>query len=118
MVEVFVDRAAEHLRAEYQEPLQDIPDKDLLSIIHTGIEKAGNYGITYEKDVLQFLEHTISLGADFDCNPELSGIQEILSESIDGTMKIILVNEYIQSQTMENRAMENRAMEKGWADRK
>jgi len=113
MVEVFVDRAALQLRAKYQEPLQDIPDEDLYSIIHDGIAKARTYGITYETDVLQFLEHTISLGADFDSNPEMNRILEILSQSIDGTMKMILLNEYIQSQAKESRTMETR-----WADRK
>lgn len=99
----FVNRSSRIVRADYGEETKDISDEDLRAIINAGIQKAKSYGIKYEDDVLQYLRYIIRYGAEFDADPKFSGISEILDKDIDGTMKIILVNEYIESNTMEKR---------------
>jgi hypothetical protein len=103
MLERFADQAAKTLKSNFDALTNKIPEPDLLAMVHAGITRAGTYGITYEKDVMQYLEYAIRFGADFDTDPTFSGIHEILKKEVDGTMKILLINEYIESFMAETR---------------
>ncbi len=103
MLERFADRATASIKSNFDALTNDIPYSELNARIHAGIDKARTYGIIYEKDVLQYLEYSIRLGADFETNPTFSGIHDILKKEVDGTMKILLINEYIESNMTETR---------------
>jgi hypothetical protein len=103
MLEQFTDRAIKEIKENFDTLTIDISDTDLRAMINAGITKAKSYGITYEKDVMQYLKYIICFGPDFDANSEFSGIHDILKDDVDGTMKILLVNEYIESNMTEER---------------
>ncbi len=103
MLDRFADQATKSLKSNFDTLTNKIPDPELHTMVHAGITRARTYGITYEKDVLQYLEYLIRFGADFDTDPTFSGIHEILKKEVDGTMKILLINEYIESFMAETR---------------
>ena len=101
MVDQFVERALMHLHTAFNEQMKDQSDDDLRTKIHAGIKKAKNYDIKYERDVLHFLEYIMRCGTDFDTDPQFVDGAKILRQKIDGTAKILLLSEYIQSSHKE-----------------
>lgn len=101
MVDQFVERALVYLRTAFNKQMKDQSDDDLRTKIHAGIEKAKSYDIKYERDVLHFLEYIMRCGTDFDTDPQFIDGAKILRQEIDGTAKILLLSEYIQSSHKE-----------------
>ncbi len=102
MLDQFVERALMYLRTAFNEQMEAQSYNDLRTEINAGINKAKNYGIKYERDVLHFLEYTMRYGKDFDREPQFSKAYEILQQEIDGTAKITLLSECIQSSHEEH----------------
>jgi hypothetical protein len=101
MVEQFVNRAVIHLRTAFPGQIKEVSDTYLRGKIHSGIDKARQYNINFEEDVLRYLEYIIEYGTDFDINPDFSWAGKILMDDIDGSAKIALLDEYVRSELKE-----------------
>lgn len=76
----FVRLVAEHLGACFPEEVRLIGDNASLSkFITDGIAKADRYGITRRRTICQYVDLTVSLGADFEQTERYGWVREILT---------------------------------------
>ena len=101
MEEQFVERAVKFLCSTFANEFIDSPRDHLSSLVRDGISKARKYGIEYEDDVMRFLEFMVRYGHDFHEDPEQPQIKEILNSDIDGTAKIILLEDHFETEDEE-----------------
>jgi hypothetical protein len=69
------------LRNEYPERLEHTPDERLRADVRIGWESAGQYGLTDEAWVLEFLGYIVQFGSDFGCTPETAWGGRILERT-------------------------------------
>ncbi len=101
MEEQFVERAVRFIGSAFANELQDYQDYNLHSMVKEGIGKAREYGIEYEDDVMRFLEFMIKYGSTFFEDTDSTDVREILDKDIDGTAKIILLEDYFEAKDKE-----------------
>ncbi|HYH14959.1 MAG TPA: hypothetical protein VD794_07060 [Flavisolibacter sp.] len=64
--------------------------------VFKSIQKAKAYGLTFENDVLLYVECMIYLGIDFDNNPKTGWAKKILTnETMSGETKMNTIYEHI-----------------------
>jgi hypothetical protein len=89
MMDSFIKKVKNHLRQKFPVSTDQMTDDTLHDIITQGIEKAAGYNIVERDDVLPFIEYMISLGKDFDKNPDQNWALKILKiRNLEGTEKI------------------------------
>jgi hypothetical protein len=76
----FEDWMVVHLKKFFPEECQTLGDQGVRDTIRCGIEKAEGYGITTEHDVCMYIDLMFALGQDFDTDPDLLWVQEILQD--------------------------------------
>ncbi len=101
MEEQFVECAVRFIGSAFAHELQGYQDHNLHSMVREGISKAREYGIEYKDDVMRFLEFMIKYGSTFFDDKGLSEVREILNKDIDGTAKIILLEDYFEAKDKE-----------------
>ena len=95
MLEQFENRMLTHLRSAFPDQARDMPELDLRSLIHTGIENADKYGIVDEVDIRHYLEYMLIYGLDFDTNPSTSWAGIILrNPELTGTDKMAQIDDH------------------------
>ena len=95
MLRRFEDRMISHLRSAFTEKTIGMEDKELRTIIQSGIKRAESYEVTDETDVERFLDCMVRHGHDFDTNPRTSWAGEILGrQGLSGTEKMNHIDEY------------------------
>lgn len=79
-MEKFVKNMVKHLRTNFPKQLekQGISEKDLESMVWSGMSSAKSYGITSEIGIEQYLECMVILCPDFDINQNYAWAGEIL----------------------------------------
>ena len=98
MLKQYEDRMVAHLRSKFPDQTEDLVERDLRNLIHTGIEKAEKYHVTIEYDVQRFLEYMFTFGAKFDSNPETAWAEGILrANNINGSTKMDQLEEYVRN---------------------
>jgi hypothetical protein len=89
MMDSFIKKVKNHLRQKFPVSTRMMTDENLQELIALGIEKSAQYNIIERDDVLPFLEYMISLGKDFDKNPDHKWALKILKiRNLDGAGKI------------------------------
>jgi hypothetical protein len=97
----FQRRLARHLRAIYPNEVGD--DAELKAFIRRGVERSVSYGIVIEADVSRFVEYTIYFNDDFDRDPDLPWIREVLTnDDLDGTEKMDLIDARVEAQGLRS----------------
>jgi len=91
----FLDRMVAHLKKEFPEQTENMPEDDLRDLINQSMEHAETYGVTDEVDIERYLECTFLYGRDFDANPQTSWAREILRDNdLSGFDKMNRINDY------------------------
>lgn len=78
----FEQRLLRHLRKAFASETRELSDPSLLERTRPSVQKAGEYGIEMEYDVVRFVDLTFLLGADFDSSPETPWAGEILQDKV------------------------------------
>jgi hypothetical protein len=78
----FEQRAQSYLREALPGPCAGMDDAQLREVIRTGVARAAEYDITAERDVIGYLELTLSLGRDFDTDPAYPWARPILLDRL------------------------------------
>lgn len=87
----FQERLARHLKLIY--PTLVPGDVDLETLIYWNIARASEYEVVTEADIARYLEYVIFFGEQFDTDPDLPWIHEILADdNLDGTKKMDLID--------------------------
>ena len=96
----FEERMKLHLKKFFPEHCAALGDEDLVEMIRYGIESAEKYQIEIERDVCIYIDLMFTLGQEFDTDPELPWVAEILgSEDIPSpTARIDALYEETQRQ--------------------
>lgn len=76
----FEDWMVAHLMKFFPAECQILGDPGVRATIRYGIEKAERYGIATERGVCKYIDLMYALGQDFDTNPDLPWVQEILQD--------------------------------------
>ena len=76
----FEDWMLVHLKNFFPDEYQALGDPEIRETIKYGIGKAESYGITTEREVCKYIDLMFVLGQDFDTNPDLPWVQEILQD--------------------------------------
>jgi hypothetical protein len=69
-----------HLHKIFPDDCRVIGGPRLREIIRSGIQRAGTYGITSQRDVCLYIDLQVQFGLDFDTNGSLPWVQAILNE--------------------------------------
>lgn len=77
----FEDRMVAHVREFFPEAYRDLGEQRTRALIQDGITNAARYDMWSEQDICRFIDLMLVLGRDFDLDPELSWIAEILRQS-------------------------------------
>jgi hypothetical protein len=101
MLEKYVERSSATLEGRFPEQTKDMSHPELNKMIHACIQKARQYNIIMEADVFKYLEYCMLHGPEFCKKPEFSKALETLKKDIDGTAKMILLSEYMESSGKE-----------------
>jgi len=65
----FIDSVVKHLRTDYAEVVNDIPDDKLYKRVEYGIQRAREYGLTWKNNLNAFVTLMFEIGPDFDRFP-------------------------------------------------
>lgn len=84
----FVSRVASYLKAHHREWVQEMDTKELQSLVRRQISAAEGYGITTEVPVVQFVEVGLAYGEQFHSSGQYPEAERILTQDIDGTLKM------------------------------
>jgi hypothetical protein len=84
----FVSRTAAYLRAHHRDWVQEMDNKELQALIRRQISAAEGYGITTEVPVVQFIEVGLAYGEAFHSSGQYPEAERILTQDIDGTLKM------------------------------
>jgi hypothetical protein len=76
----FEDWMVAHLTEFFPGECRVLGYPEVRATIRYGIEKAERYGITTEREVCKYIDLMYALGQDFDSNPDLPWVQEILQD--------------------------------------
>jgi hypothetical protein len=76
----FEDWMLVHLKNFFPDEYQALGDPEVRETIKYGIGKAESYSITTERDVSKYIDLMFALGQDFDTDPDLTWVQEILQD--------------------------------------
>ena len=96
----FEDRMVEHLNEFFPDQCETLGEPDVREAVQYGIDRAGSYGITSERDVCKYLNLMFTFGRDFDVDPRLPWAAAILNagDVTDPTRKI----ERLYTEAMDN----------------
>jgi hypothetical protein len=96
MIAEFVERMVVHLPQTFPEQLHAMPEPELHSLVHQGIEKADGYGVVLETDVQRYLECMVMLNPKFDTTPETEWAGKILNDgTLTGTQKMDSIDNHM-----------------------
>lgn len=95
MEQVLLKRIKENALSLFKRRTKNrIGDAEAMMFISHVISKMSRYNIVEEKDVLRFLDLSISLGLDFEFEEEFSWVLEILAtRSLSGGEKIYRIEQ-------------------------
>lgn len=94
----FIARMTDHLLRDFPKEISrfGIKENDLNLIIRKGLNSAYQYDITFENDMILYIECIAILGPDFDKNIKHYIVTEILtSRELNGSEKMDKISEYI-----------------------
>lgn len=74
----FEARAIQHLRRDLSEQTAPFSDDDLRRRVHESIPRAGEYGLTTQKQIMCFVDVSFLLGERFDTDPQYAWSGELL----------------------------------------
>ncbi len=99
----FEARAAEYLKGSYPDA-RFTSDEDVLArFVSAAIDKAAEYDIRREVDVIRFLQVFIAIGGNFEMLPDFSWIVDYLREPIRAELRIDYICERLRFGTGESR---------------
>ncbi|WP_164021769.1 hypothetical protein [Pyxidicoccus trucidator] len=94
----FVHRLSRRLRDMFEAELQSMKDEALERLIRSGIERARTYGIEYTADIARYVEYMVFLGEDFDSNPVVGWVGDILRDGqLNGKEKMDRIDVAVRS---------------------
>jgi len=76
----FEDRMVAHLREVFPQRSKRLGEPRVRGKIQHGIERAGTYGITSERDVCRYIDVMFAYGWDFDTDSKLPWAGRILND--------------------------------------
>ena len=74
-------RAAAWLRETFPDQCAEFGDGEIRAIVETALEHASRHRIAREVDILRWLNLMFALGFDFDTNPDLPWVREVLEDT-------------------------------------
>lgn len=77
-LEAFKERMRLHLAKFFPDQCASLGDSGTLEMIQFGIDSASSYELFAERDVYLFIDLMFCLGRDFDTNPRIPWVQDIL----------------------------------------
>ena len=88
--DTFEDKMAAHLNSCFPEQSKAIEETGVRETIRYGVERAGQYGITAQRDVCKYIDLMVVYGRDFDRDPGIPWAASILNDRAlkDPTVKI------------------------------
>lgn len=90
----FVKLMEQHLKKFFPQFCEAAGGAVVKDYIRYGVKRAVSYQITAKRDVSRYIDLMVSLGRDFDRDPDLSWAGEILRtcNSADTKIKVLLMN--------------------------
>lgn len=76
----YENRLCLRLQEIYPEETRALEYSQLLSFVHEGVVRARGYGLETERDISLFIDLMVFLGWNFDHNPQLPWVREILDD--------------------------------------
>ncbi len=99
MLERFCDRLRRHLRRELAAETRDRSDEALLSMIHAGIQRGRQRGVTTERDLTLFVDLEFLKSPHFEEAPDMAWAKTILeNKDLDGETKMSLIYQRLAAQ--------------------
>lgn len=94
-MDAFEKRAAARLRSRFPARLAETTEDQLRETIRLGVERAKEYEITAESDVLRYLEYMVEYRPDFDEHDETLWAKRILRDrDLTGTQKMDRLDDF------------------------
>jgi hypothetical protein len=91
----FTDEAAAYLRARHVgNPITK--DAGFLRFIDEGAQRAANFGIMRQVDVIRFLEVQLVTGANFESSKQYAWVADYLREEMDAEKRLDIVMERLR----------------------
>ncbi|MGA2987545.1 MAG: hypothetical protein ABSG32_27460 [Terriglobia bacterium] len=93
-VKDFEELMVPHLKKFFPEFFEAAGEPKVREFIRYGVKRSGSYQITAKRDVSRYIDLMVSLGRDFDQDPDLSWAGEILRtcNSADTKITVLLKN--------------------------
>ena len=76
----FQDQMVEHLKDFAPRHAEAVGEQGLREVVRLGIERAGKYGLTNRGAVRLYIELMVTLGSDFDTDPQFPWAAEVLTD--------------------------------------
>ena len=82
MVRKFEDLMVAHLNKYFPEHCKKLGEDGTRKSVRQAIERAGSYGIVFERDVCVYTDVMFEFGRNFDKNPRLPWASKILNDEV------------------------------------
>ena len=86
----FIDSVVKQLRTDHAEVVQDIPEDKLYKRVEYGIQRAREYGLTWENNLATFVILMFEIGPGFDKFPAFSEYLTDKTVEPDERMDVLL----------------------------
>ena len=95
MLTQFEANMVSHLSSTFPTQTKSMEVEAIRDLVQDGMARAGQYGITSERDIRRYLEYMVMYGADFDNAPETPWAGKILNnEALSVSQKLDRLDDY------------------------
>jgi hypothetical protein len=86
------DRRVEHIRKTYPKEFAALGEDKIREVIQFAAQRVTKYGFKGDPDVLKLTEVMVLFGRDFDANPQLPWVAQILRKRKKPSVKIVALH--------------------------
>jgi hypothetical protein len=105
MRQSFEDRLVQHIAQSFPAQFRKLApppgnDEPVRTLIKQGIERAGDHGITSERDVRRFIDLMVTLGPDFETKADTAWAQSILRDkTLPARVRMELIHQQLAARS-------------------
>jgi hypothetical protein len=105
-IETFVKKMIVHLNKYFPHETKKMDEVKIREFVNYGIQRAGSYKISIERDVAGYLDLMIVLGRDFDTDQEYSWAGKVLTSTKLPDRRVSVLRK-MASTDLKNRAKQH-----------
>ena len=79
----FENRMVAHLKEFFPDECEELGEDEVRDEIKYGVRRAKVYGFESEQDVCRYIDLMFAFGGDFDADPDLEELRQLLDEDDD-----------------------------------